>query len=144
MGQRGPKPVPTAQLAARGSWRAKAADRANEPKVAEDIKPPPVRMTEAGKRVFKELRPVVESMKVLTAADYKAFGLLCDTQGYYEDNAESMSVNERATILGSIGKLMACFGLTPADRARVNKAPEKGKDASEGKGRFFKPRIAGA
>ena len=41
MGQRGPRPTPTEILAARGSWRANARDRAGEPRAPSLAPAPP-------------------------------------------------------------------------------------------------------
>jgi P27 family predicted phage terminase small subunit len=64
MGQRGPRPVPTEILAARGSWRAAARDRAGEPR-APSIAPAPPDSIAADEGLLEEWHTLCERIAAI-------------------------------------------------------------------------------
>lgn len=145
MGKRGPKPTPTAMLAARGSWRAKAPDRKDEPQIdpCEPTMPPGLGL--AGRAEWKRTVPRMAAHQMLTELDRTNLFLMCKAldehseadkaikeHGLLVDGASgnkvlNPAVHERQRAWARYVKLSAAFGMTASDRSRVKGA--SGKEA---------------
>jgi P27 family predicted phage terminase small subunit len=131
----------TQQKALRGTWRA---DRAPQPTAGEPLTEapePPPRLSEKAQGEWRILAPIVTQLGVLTAADMRAFQLLCECLGTAAE-AEDM-LREEGMTLPTVGggtrahpaikameiarnqaaRLMTEFGLTPKGRQAVDIAP---------------------
>lgn len=131
MGKRGPKPTPTALLQLRGSWHARTAARKAEPqyKGAAPRKPRGMGRVAAAEwdRVVKHL----EQHGLVKDVDRTALEAYCT---WYEQHRRLQTALRRkkigsieytrtlsamSTAFANMMKAMACFGMTPADRSRV-------------------------
>ena len=139
MGKRGLKPVPTAILAARGSWRAKC--RTMEPDFAG--KPArPAGLGDAAAREWRRILPKLVNAGVVTTADSQTLGAYCvAVEEFHEANRvigktgltmESPqglkahpAVAIRANASERMRKLAAEFGLTPSSRSQVKGLPRE-------------------
>lgn len=141
MGQRGPKPLPTPVLKQRGSWRAQT--RSDEPKPAPSLPSCPPWVSREARKYWKDIGSVLDGMKVMTAADKIALGLLVDALARYvtakhavygtdeEDGTGMLTINSAGTqqrhpmvlLMQEAWEqvLKACreFGLTPSSRTGV-------------------------
>lgn len=108
---------PTAVLEANGAFRhnpKRAQARANEPKPVRPIGSPPVHMTKAAKKVWKEI--VKESVPgVLMSPDRAILEILSGLLAEYR--ADPAGFQSSRMIL--MTKLLSQCGFTPVDRARV-------------------------
>lgn len=77
MGQRGPKKMPTDILRLRGSWRAKARDKAGEPKPAKRAPPCPQWLTGEARACWKYVIAELKKMGVLAESDRNALARYC-------------------------------------------------------------------
>jgi len=139
MGRRGPKPTPTAVLAARGSWRAKA--RPHEPKGVVCVPECPDWVTKNkhadGRKMFVELATQLAALGIMTENDTLTLALLCDSWVRYIEaknriDKEGMLLKSKKDgggvyahpLMGVMNSsweriLKGCqhFGLSPASRA---------------------------
>ena len=75
MGKRGPRPLPTAVLQARGSRRAKANKLEPEPPAG--LPECPDWLSDDAKAVWSQITPILQKMGVLTIADGNALARYC-------------------------------------------------------------------
>jgi P27 family predicted phage terminase small subunit len=147
MGQRGPRPVPTAVLKARGS--ARAGKNKKEPA------PPPGRpacpdwLDDEAKQVWAQVIPLLEEMGVLTRADTNALARYCQlfarwkkAELFIQRFGESYPCKSGNGIVKcflpfpqsglslklsiALTRLEQEFGLTPSARSRIEVDPEFG------------------
>lgn len=157
MGRRGPQPTPTSVLAARGSWRAKARQESEPPRI-EGVPERPSWLTGEAKRLWENLVEWLDRMGVLSSADVTAMARYCQywhewteatkvirKKGYDQevvDKNGNVLVMDRPEVarhlkLGEqLDRLEKQFGLTPASRASIansaiGKKEEKPKSAAE-------------
>lgn len=163
---RGPRPTPTAILAARGSWRAK--DRPNEP-VAERTTPamPAMVMDEVAVAMWDNLVPMLDDMGVLTMSDGNALARYCCLYSKWFRAEEFLKKKTTLTYpvrdgngnvrgfkpwpeaklvleyAGALLRLEQEFGLTPSARTTIDTVVQaevangKLKEDTEDKERFF-------
>ena len=157
MGKRGPRPTPTKELEARGSWRAKT--RPDEPDLQPLTEVPccPMWIRRDGRELWKKLAPVLVAGKVLTAADLAGLEAMCSSYGDWRETERLKqkegrlatgekggvythpAVNQASEACKRFMKAAADFGATPAARTRIAVDKSPGKDtANAGKERFFK------
>lgn len=150
--KRGPKPTPTAILRQRGSWRA--ATRPDEPVMEAKRLTAPSWLPARAKRLFTRCAAILGEAKVTTDADAMALALLCNSYAMYRDACDTLeregmtvetekggkkphpAVQIRHAAHEQLMKGLAAFGMTPADRARIQ-IPEPEKIPDE-KQRYFK------
>ena len=132
----GRKPVPTSLKVIRGTDRADR--RRREAKVAQwDVKRAPRGMSEAGRRIWHEIAPMLQSAGLLYAPDHIALRLICENYAQWIE----YSTKSREGILvraanntpmlspyfvaaqqaqNQLYRLLSSFGMTPADRSRID------------------------
>jgi len=137
MGKRGPRKIPTKQLAARGSRWAK--DRDGEPEVPgeKNVMPEPPKYlgTQAVKK-WKELGPILTEMETLTVVDVDLFATYCETWVRWLATIEDIRQNGETHMIKSgrtlrpesnlsiklaeqLGRMQAKLGMSAADRAGI-------------------------
>jgi P27 family predicted phage terminase small subunit len=132
----GPARTPTAILQARGSWRA--ADRAKtEPQ--DDVQAPaaPKWLSKEAKAHWKFIVPILLSRRTLSVADLGHLVGMCEwwaeyvraaarlntwRSRYYVNPVDHPRVRMRSA-WEQYSKIAQRFGLTPADKTKVNAAP---------------------
>ena len=160
MGQRGPKPTPSAILNARGSWRGKANKA--EPQPPAGVADAPAWLTPAARAVWAQLVPLMPA-GVLTRVDELSLARYCDSFVRWRQAAAALDdhgstyevdgrngkqhklrpeVAEYHALAAMLVRLEQEFGLTPSSRTRIQVPDDQGKAKDDGKGRFF-PRAAG-
>ena len=135
MGKRGPKPIPTEELVKRGSWLAPARRKAGEPQLpayaSVNLPGAPRHLSTRAKAIWKSLGRKLAEKSILTDWDLNALSRYCHLQAKFEELAAADIDDDLKTLTNvnaALAKLDACFGLTPADRARVRvEKPEKPK-----------------
>ncbi len=149
MGQRGPKPTPTAKLAARGSWRAKVRNGEPQAEPVREVPAPPESLPGDAAAIWLVQAPKLVGLGVLTAADLGAFERYCRSYALWTRLAEKLQQAEEPDWrdVGALQKLddmtrrlEAAFGMNPSDRSQL-KVAEPRKD--NGKAKFFSPKLAG-
>lgn len=133
--KRGPKPTPTAILRQRGSWRA--ATRPDEPVMEAKRLTAPSWLPARAKRLFTRCAAILGEARVTTDADALALALLCNSYALYRSACDTLeregmtvptrdggtrphpAVRIRNAAHEQLMKGLAAFGMTPADRARV-------------------------
>lgn len=135
MGNRGPKPVPTAVLSHRGSWRAKI--KPNEPKPQNGTPQCPQWLNGEAKKIWKKIVPQLVRNGIMTKLDGFAFARYCLYSVLWLKELSNPGRTE-ATLeryANQLNRLEQSFGLTPSARTSLNAdVSEKGDDS----GRFFK------
>jgi phage terminase small subunit len=146
MGKRGPKPVPTAILKARGSWRA---DRPGEPE-ALGLPSCPAWLASSdpfAAEVWDDVLPLLVAQRTVAEIDWLALAILCQQFSIWRRcselaevaDCESMACHrlrsQANAALAQVLRLSQRFGLTPADRAGMKVEGESPK--ADGKTRFF-------
>lgn len=150
MGKRGPPPKPTARKKLEGTYRP---DRAAKREATPESKAPPM-PTWLGKgpwgreaaREWKRIVPLLEAVGLLAELDRASLAAYCHAYGrfwYYQGLVAKVGsvqvaksgyrgiqpeVTEMHKALAELRKWCALFGLSPADRSRVDAAsapPEK-------------------
>ncbi|NOT02353.1 MAG: phage terminase small subunit P27 family [Phycisphaerales bacterium] len=144
MGRRGPKPLPGAILAFRGSPRANR--RTDETVVAEPgIPPMPEWLNDHAKATWHDLAPKLSAMGVLTTADGLAFARYCDLWARWTDATRFIAENGMTTTItrrtgrvdhvaypqvriasrlsDELLKLEREFGMTPCSRVGLRVQP---------------------
>lgn len=151
MGQRGPKPKPSAQQKREGTYRADR--RRGEPEAEASLPPVPEWLDEQSRRYWSELGPWLVEAGLLTRLDQTALALLCRSLTDYLQACEV--IEAAATASGTkfvaytesgnviqhpavgvanrawerLVKLLREFGMTPSSRAGLHlPAPEKEDD----------------
>jgi P27 family predicted phage terminase small subunit len=141
VGLRGPRPTPKAELALRGSWRAKGReDGAVLPTAARLPKPPSWLSAEARKE-WRRLGALLAPLGLLTPLDTACFAVLCETyaavvklhaeveqKGRTYVAPSGMPKAHPASLLFSayardLVALALRFGCTPDGRLRLNLKP---------------------
>lgn len=153
MGARGPKPTPTKILEQRGSWRAKT--RGGEPTPTMGKPDCPLHYTDAFKAEWNRFCTILEGMGVLTIADGPSLEILIDTFMEFKEAESHCLLNGKVIEYsnGTIGpnpwqnikskartdldRMLAKFGMSPADRARLT-IVDKPDDDKDGIGSFIK------
>lgn len=125
-----PNPAkPTALKVLNGS-AAKHPERRNpnepQPEVGGD---PPPWLPRRGTAwaTWRRLRPIVESMRVMTVADSEALALGCMALQDYLDTPDEHWRKKEAMFRQYLG-ILTQFGMTPAARQKVSAVPQKAKD----------------
>ncbi len=148
MGRRGPLPQPTALRAVRGPQRADRINYAEPPTIPVATAPdPPEWLDEIGRAVWGTYAPQLAATKVLGEQDGLALAMLCDQASVYRKCADFLrQKGESYVVLDGDGNPKAVqaypqvalrqkaaaelrrwvehFGLSPASRARVQRAGE--------------------
>ncbi len=162
MGRRGPQPTPTKILKMRGSWRGDR--RGDELKAPKERPRRPRSLRREAARVWNQLLPQLEQMKIVSTVDKQALGRYCQAVAkYWEaekvlelngstyhtyDKQGSTIVNDRPEVARSAKlseecrKLENLFGLNPAARASFAPVKASDEDENRGKSRFFNQGIA--
>ena len=153
MGKRGPQKTPTADLAARGSWRAKA--RSNEAIAVPGAPEKPVWLQ--GEAADEWDRQVLDlSPRKLLSKSYRAsLAMFCEAWGTYVGAVIDISENGYVTVnkdgyesqrpivavmhkaFDRATKMGQQFGFSPSSKAGIE--VEDTKEVASGKLRFFKP-----
>lgn len=162
MGKRGPKPLPTAILEARGS--REVASRAGEPKPPLGAPETPNFLEGDSLATWNQLVPQVLAMGVLTTIDWAALARYCCLWvqwvrciKFVEANGMTYEVNNgqcqamypevgQITKLSTVlSKLEADFGLTPSARARLSVpvAPAPNQESEKSQFSFGGREVAG-
>lgn len=143
MGLRGPAPAPTALKIIRGNPGKRALNR-DEPQPEKGRPPLPdsVAESEAAKREWERLCPLLEEMGVLTVADGDALACLCvdlaalkgveatlrkagAAQYVLKVNGVNL-MNVQAQLKERVYRMMREFGMTPSSRSAI-KVSKKSK-----------------
>lgn len=148
----GRPPKPTALKLLQGNPGKRTLPK-NEPKPPDGEINPPAWLTGRARRTWRELVPILESMRVLTTADPQALALFCDAYAEYIE-ARAVVKREGATYrtFNQAGSLMyrprpevaiasdawrratlmlGQFGMTPSSRAKVQTQPGEDVDPFE-------------
>lgn len=148
MGNRGPKPVPTPILEARGSWRA---NRPTEPPAAAGVPQCPKWLADAdpfAAEIWADVIPLLLNQKTLAAIDGMTVAGLCQSYSVWRRSAELAECTDPGSLewsrlrsaanqaLMQVLRLSQRFGLTPADRAGLH-VEKKEAPEEAGKSRFF-------
>lgn len=135
MGKRGPKPTPTATLAARGSWLAKTRDGEPAPDGLLEAPEPPASLKGEARRLWLASAPGMVGIGTLTADDLPAFERYCRAHALWMRKVDEVEAAEEITesmtkalvnLDNQLRRLEAAFGKNPADRAGI-KVPERSK-----------------
>lgn len=138
MGRRGPKPTPTAELAARGSWLADT--RKGEPEPAAGVPDPPPDMHGEARAYWFRLWPHLTSMHIASPLYREKAIALCRTWDALERTWQQFDACTEVEDVQRVGCLLnklltqfnryaADFGLSPADKTRVRmEKPTGGQD----------------
>lgn len=126
---------PTAALELSGALKhdpKRYADRADEPKPTASLGNAPPCLSPEEKKVWAELRRTVFW---LTNADRQAVEMLCEL--IVKRRSGTITAGERGVMMN----LFVHFGMTPADRSKVQAAPKKphGEAPGEGWAMFTNP-----
>ena len=149
-------PTPTAILAMRGSWRAKARQK-SEAKPPAARPPCPKHLSTAAQVEWRRMTRLLEPAGLLTSIDGDALAIYCATYARWVD-AEKMLALDGSILITSNGykvphpalaivqqctkqmnTMLQQFGMTPASRSRAQVA-SKGNESDKAK-RFFKSGI---
>jgi P27 family predicted phage terminase small subunit len=150
MGRRGPKPTPTAELAARGSWLADV--RKGEPDAPPGVPEPPEYLRGEAREYWFRLWPTLTAMQIASPAYLEQAIALCEAWAHYRDVQRRWSSAAASTdwleqivplrrlasmlneALLAFNRLSANFGQSPADKTRVRaERATDGKDDREKK-----------
>ena len=137
----GPPPTPTSLKLLRGNPGKRAINK-DEPQPEPFDANPPAFLNDEALGEWRRLLPILQQMKVLTAADFGAFVNLC--QAYSMKLEALRDIRERGQVVPSPqgekanpsvkiyqdsmeaeNRLQQQFGLTPASRGRVKVEPNK-------------------
>ena len=133
MGGKGRPPTPTNILKTRGSWRAKR--NPGEPVVEVERPTCPAWMSAPAKRVWRELVPQLEAMRVLARVDRGALARYCTTfsrwreaEIYLADNGSTYEqVNEQFSKDGALLSSTKTRAVQPEVRVASECARELGR-----------------
>jgi len=152
MGERGPKPIPSAIRKLQG--KRQKNKREPQPEISIEVPEPPSYLDKMAKCVWQKLAPALHGLGLLTEIDENAFAQYCIYQGLIMYCSEKLKteplictgkngqpfqnplvgIRNRASV--NIRKLLAMFGLSPADRSRLEIVE------NEGTGEFINKFIA--
>ena len=139
MSKRGPSPKPTALKILHGTY--KPTESLNEPVFEASAPSCPSWLSREAKREWRRMAPALETRGLLTEADRSAFAAYCTAYGdwYTAEKVvqkegttyttatgyvrERPEVDQKRKAMKAMRDFLALFGLSPADRTRVN-APE--------------------
>ena len=121
--KRGRKPTPSALKAIKGNPGRRPLPE-NEPEVKGHLGAPPEHWQAPGRALWYELRGMIPD-GVASASDRGAFELLVALFVQLRASPETLSPAMASQIRCALG----VFGLTPADRARLNVPPPAPEDA---------------
>lgn len=152
MGKRGPRPTPSAIKIARGTRRAARDD---EPQPPADGVAMPSHLGEVAAGRWRELLPLLQSVRVMTRADIEALARYCDTYEWWlatraklraegdtypilNDGGEVKYIAQRPEVsiahklATQLRQLEQDFGLNPAARASLHvEKPEANSDEED-------------
>lgn len=151
MGKRGPRPLPTAVLELRGSWKAKT--RTGEPQPEGEAIPPDW-LDDIAKEEWNRLAPELKRLGLLRSLDQTAFALYCDLfscwrrasaelekTGRYYQSGDLQKLHPLSNVVDQLAtRLMAMmkeFGCTPSARTGLNVQPPIDPVAYRKRERFF-------
>jgi P27 family predicted phage terminase small subunit len=151
---RGGKPLPTAVLLNRGSWRAKL--RKNyEVKVEPHLPECPAYLSDIGKAKWNEVAPRLFNLGILTALDSDALARWCSLWALWrqchdfvmvetpgkQKNMLTLPQARMVRIMNQLSELLskleAQFGMNPSSRAALRVSPSQQQDDNDIR-RFFK------
>ena len=137
MGKRGPRPTPTKELAERGSWRAKTAERQNEIEVLPVAKAPapPSWLKGDAAKCFKAHAKVLTHNGMLAETDVAYLAMLCAEYGHYIEcyqealgsGALHPAWKEGREAFDRYSKGVREFGLSPSARVGLPQPKDKPK-----------------
>lgn len=142
MGRRGPRPLPTEELKARNSPLATKKRRAREAKGPEGAPTCPSWLDADAKRAWKQLVPMLDSMRVLTKIDGNALARYCRTwsrwrkaEAFIDEHGEMYPLKDESgrvkymqqwpqvaishKLALQLTRLEQEFGMTPSARSRI-------------------------
>jgi P27 family predicted phage terminase small subunit len=145
---KGRKPKPSALKALAGN-PGKREPNANEPVPPEGVPDPPDHLDEQALAEWRRITALLADMHLLTRADATALALYCQTysrwrhaelriaekglvmvtEAGYPIQSPYLAIANKA--IGQLQKLLASFGLTPADRPRVHAPKAEASDPLE-------------
>ena len=104
MPKKGPRPTPTAELAARGSHRAKEPRRRNEITIPPMVEVPaaPEWLTDAAAAHFERLAPMLHATGLLSLADVDVLSMLAERLAQYAELRDQCA-DEKPTIYNDQG-----------------------------------------
>lgn len=168
MGLRGPAPIPTPILAARGSKLA-IYGRPKEPKPASEAPRCPKALTADARKVWHEVVPMLQRLGVLSRIDGRSLERYCETwvqwrrcrdflekygttyplktvkrdrEGHVFSESvvfkEHRQVKQMYLAHTALLRLEQEFGMTPAARARIQVQPQADAAPVADKSRFFR------
>jgi len=148
MGKRGPRPIPTKILKARGSWRARLNPA--EPIAASDVPELPEGLSEEAKEIWFRILPKLLRMQIMGDVDGDALARYCDALVKWRQAARFLDehpglayplrgpatpANPNGRLIGLVpypqnglykrysrilDRLEQSFGLTPSARTRIS------------------------
>ncbi len=152
MGQRGPKPKPTALKKLQGNPGKRKLNE-QEPQFS-GVPSPPAFLSDLAKAEWHRMGPELARLGLLKNADMAAFAAYCEAYSDFEkytkaikDTGETFETEKgyvgvhpfvalRNKALEKLKQFAAEFGLTPAARSKV-RAPEQHEDDQEKKAALF-------
>ena len=140
MAKPGPAKTPTAELAKRGSWRAKLPDREDEIQVPalRNAPDPPEWLSDGGGAIWRAHAQPAFAEGLLTALDVMAFGMMCErVADYYQrrNDGDRRGADEAAK---SAVSLMDKCGQTVTSRVGLPKPDVKESKVLEARSLFAK------
>jgi P27 family predicted phage terminase small subunit len=140
---RGRKPIPNRLKVLRGTARADQLHNEPEPDTAAPICP--AWLDDAAKAKWAELLPHLKAMGLLTIIDGDALAAYCQAWSEFQWATETLqkegrtqrkgtglsahpAVQQQRTAWRAIRDFAALFGLSPADRSRLDVAPHSEED----------------
>lgn len=154
MGRRGPKPTPTAQLAARGSWRADARISAGEPQARTEAPECPEWLSDDARTAWHQLVPLLLRSGLLAQLDRNSLARYCSNLALWKSCVQRVS-ESGTTNMGYVGdeesphvalmlklddrltKAEDRYGLNPTARASIGNVMMKDDEKPNTKARFF-------
>ncbi|QXE85985.1 phage terminase small subunit P27 family [Geomonas nitrogeniifigens] len=132
-------------------------DRSNPSEPQPEVKIPemPAHLSEDAKAEWERITPLLDEMGIISDLDLSALAMYCQAYGRHIEaerkiletgllDTTSNGNTIQSPLVGISNhsmeiarKLLATFGMTPADRSKVNAVPRQ-PDKPEGKERFFK------
>jgi len=140
MAKPGPPKTPTAELAKRGSWRAKLPDRESEIQVAAlRVAPdPPEWLSEGGCAIWRAHAQPAFNEGLLTAMDVMAFGMMCErVADYYQRRADGDRRGADEAAKSAVSLMDKC-GQTVTSRVGLPKPDVKDSKVLEARSLFAK------
>lgn len=140
MGQRGPKPQPTAVLKVKGTGDITRMKRraATEPELIPELLPPPAHLSKEGLELWREASQVLYDAKVIARGDYMTLYAYCESFVTWRDaldhvRTEGMVFTDHNGVprvspyhkicMDAQDRMVRCcveLGLTPSSRSKVS------------------------